>query len=134
MSLDLSKRTVKDILRRTRDESESVRKMAYERLQQVDIGALTINTRVTLLKAGITDRINEVSNACSKLLLERWLPSRNNEIIEILKLLDVETSEEKHIEIILNHILQSNAQINIPKPPYNSENLNSELVLLILCF
>lgn len=44
-SLDLSRKTIKEFLRRIRDNSDDVRTCAFERLHQVDLSALSIHAR-----------------------------------------------------------------------------------------
>ena len=119
-SIDLSRKTVKIILRRCRDTSEEVRKAAYERLHQVDIRALSIRQRVDLLKSGLTERSEMVQKCARTLLIDRWLKNRNNEIIELLKLLDVE-QYEKEAEIVLNAIFDAKVSLTVDPPPYTNQ-------------
>eukprot|EP01083_Nonionella_stella_P047551 127290_1 len=111
-SIDLSRKTVKIILRRCRDTSEEVRKTAFERLHQVDIRALSIRQRVDLLRSGLTERSDSVKKSCETLLIERWLKNRNNDIIQLLSLLDIEQYENE-AEIVINTILNNKIALTV---------------------
>eukprot|EP01084_Bolivina_argentea_P308188 532832_1 len=132
-SIDLSRKTVKIILRRCRDTSEEVRKTAFERLHQVDIRALSIRQRVDLLRSGLTERSDSVKKSCETLLIERWLKNRNNDIIQLLSLLDIEQYENE-AEIVINTILNNKIALTVDPPPYlNGNNFDNEHVFYWRC-
>ena len=72
----------------------------------------------------MTDRSEIVKEACGQLLIERWFKARNNDVIALLRLLDVETYE-KDVTIILRYILDKNVELKVDEPPYKSD-LNYE--------
>ena len=131
--LEISRPSVKSILRRCRDLSDDVRKCAFEKLHGVHLHALSIHARVNLLKSGLTDRSSIAQDACSKSLTMRWLPGVGNDIIKFLSLLDVENYENE-CETILRHILKENKEkgneivpLIVSKPPYlDKEKLTNE--------
>ena len=119
-SIDLSRKTVKVILRRCRDTSDEVRRAAFERLHQVDIRALSIRQRVDLLKSGLTERSESVKKSARDLLIERWLKNRNGNIIELLKLLDIEQYESE-AEIVIFAIFDAQTALTVDAPPYKND-------------
>eukprot|EP01084_Bolivina_argentea_P138577 243921_1 len=134
-SIDLSRRTVKIILRRCRDTSEEVRKTAFERLHQVDIRALSIRQRVDLLKSGLTERSEMVKKCAEKLLIERWLKNRDDDVIQLLKLLDIEEYESE-AEIVLNCIMDAKVALTVDPPPYTidkADNFDNEHLFYWRC-
>ncbi|CAN1228528.1 Condensin complex subunit 3 [Linum perenne] len=79
----------------TLDVSESVRKAAYCVLaNKFPLQSLSIKLRTLILQRGLADRSIIVSKECLKLLRDEWLSKCcNNDPIELLKYLDVETYE-----------------------------------------
>lgn len=58
-SLAMSKYTLEHVIKRTRDESEDVRKCAYNVLaKKVPFDRLSVEQRISILKAGLTDRFS----------------------------------------------------------------------------
>lgn len=80
---------------RTQDVTESVRKLAYRVLaEKVNIKSLTIAQRVQLLSNGLHDRSESIKEVCTKELLNGWLKSFDNDVVRLLKCLDVEGCTE----------------------------------------
>jgi len=80
---------------RTQDVTESVRKLAYRVLaEKVNIKSLTIAQRVQLLSNGLHDRSESIKEVCAKELLNGWLKSFDNDVVRLLKCLDVEGCTE----------------------------------------
>ncbi|CAN0913823.1 Condensin complex subunit 3 [Linum grandiflorum] len=79
----------------TLDVSESVRKAAYCVLaNKFPLHSLSIKLRTLILQRGLADRSIIVSKECLKLLRDEWLSKCcNDDPIELLKYLDVETYE-----------------------------------------
>ena len=73
----------------------SVRKTAYRILaEKVNIKSLTIAQRMQLLSNGLHDRSESIKEVCAKELLNGWLKSFDNDIVRLLKCLDVEGCTE----------------------------------------
>ncbi|KAK2143344.1 hypothetical protein LSH36_852g00004, partial [Paralvinella palmiformis] len=88
-------KTLGSILERTKDVKELVRKLAYQMIaEKIDIRALTIAQRVSLLREGLNDRSDMVKEACTSRLLQSWLSRYQGNILELLKYLDVENTLE----------------------------------------
>jgi len=127
--IDMNRITVQDVVYRVRDEEEIVRQYVYEKLQPVEPKALSIRQRVCVLGAGINDRNDKVRKSCSKLVVGKWLPSVDNNIIKFLELLDPEEYHDT-IDKVLIHLFdefdtQQELRID-PEPPYESaEQLTS---------
>ncbi len=80
-NIGISKITLPDILKRTRDVLPEVRKHAFATLSRLEIKNLSIAQRNTMVKNGLNDRDSSVREACLK-TLEEWLQSRGN-VIEV---------------------------------------------------
>ncbi len=97
--IGISKITITDILERTRDVHEEVRKHAYTVLgMKVPVDKLSISQRIILLKEGLRDRCESVQMACKELLCKHWLGTKSRSvdgnIIKLLHHLDIEENEE----------------------------------------
>lgn len=93
--ITLSTRTLPDVLRRVRDEKESVRKLAYQVLaQKVSIRALTCSRRLHLIQQGLHDQTESVKNVVKTQLLQAWLRAYQGNILEVLEKLDAIGSYE----------------------------------------
>ncbi|ESO95108.1 hypothetical protein LOTGIDRAFT_117517 [Lottia gigantea] len=100
-----STRTLAHILERTRDVNESVRQVAYCVLaEKIHIKSLTIAQRLQLLHEGLNDRAASVRDICSKKVLQAWLRSFSGNILDLLKSLDVNSTEI--CEQVLNTMFQ----------------------------
>jgi len=95
LNIALSSHTLEGIIGRTQDVTESVRKLAYRVLaEKVNIKSLTIAQRVQLLSNGLHDRSESIKDVCAKELLNGWLKSFDNDVVRLLKCLDVEGCTE----------------------------------------
>ncbi|KAF2353585.1 Nuclear condensin complex subunit 3 C-terminal domain [Trinorchestia longiramus] len=98
--------TLPDVLQRTRDKNNLVRRQAYVVLaQKVHIRSLQISQRVRLLSEGLNDRSDLVRVAVQKTLLNSWLRFVNGSILDLLTCLDVEAST-KVAELALDSLFQ----------------------------
>ncbi|XP_018023231.1 condensin complex subunit 3 [Hyalella azteca] len=87
----LNFQTLPDVLQRTRDKNNLVRRQAYIVLaQKVHIKSLQISQRVRLLSEGLNDRSDVVRVAVQKNLLNSWLRFVNSSVLDLLTCLDVE--------------------------------------------
>ncbi|CAN6478174.1 unnamed protein product [Victoria cruziana] len=95
LSMPPSNFTSLDIIERTLDPNESVRKAAYYVLaNKFPIQALSIKQRTVILQRGFVDRSPVVKKECMKLMKDAWLMKCcNGDPISLLKFLDVETYE-----------------------------------------
>jgi len=86
-------KTLPDILERTRDVRDVVRRQAYLVIsQKVHIRSMTIAQRVRLIAEGLKDRTEMVRVAVEKNLLQSWLRMVNGKVLDLLTCLDVEAS------------------------------------------
>ncbi|KAL8142120.1 hypothetical protein V2J09_015152 [Rumex salicifolius] len=104
LSFPPSNATSAAIIDCTLDVSESVRKAAYFVLaNKFPIQSLSIKLRTVILQRGLSDRSPAVVKECMKLLKDEWLlKCCNNDPVELLKFLDVET-----YETVGNSVLES---------------------------
>ena len=80
---------------RTQDVTESVRKLAYRILaEKVNIRSMSIAQRMQLLSNGLNDRSDSIKELSTQELLGGWLKSFDQDIIQLLKCLDVEGCTE----------------------------------------
>ncbi|XP_048230937.1 condensin complex subunit 3 isoform X2 [Ricinus communis] len=95
LALPPSNATSLAIINCTMDVSESVRKAAYYVLaDKFPLQSLSIKQRTVILHRGLGDRSIAVSKECLKLMRDEWLfKCCNDDPIELLKYLDVETYE-----------------------------------------
>ncbi|GMH13269.1 hypothetical protein Nepgr_015110 [Nepenthes gracilis] len=95
LSLPASNATSEAIIDCTRDVSESVRKATYFVLaKKFPLQSLSIKLRTVILQRGLSDRSPAVVEECLKLMKDEWLVNCcNNDPVELLKFLDVETYE-----------------------------------------
>ncbi|XP_021775152.1 condensin complex subunit 3-like [Chenopodium quinoa] len=86
----------------TLDVSESVRKAAYFVLaNKFPLQSLSIKLRALILQRGLSDRAPAVVKECLKLMKDEWLSKNcNNNPIELLKYLDVETYESIGVSVM----------------------------------
>ncbi|XP_074641099.1 condensin complex subunit 3-like [Tubulanus polymorphus] len=93
-SIATSTQTLPQILERTRDVKDVVRKASFIVIaEKIHIKALTIAQRIKLLKDGLGDRSDVVKEACASQLLQAWLRLYGGNILELLNCLDVEDAE-----------------------------------------
>ncbi|XP_071521422.1 condensin complex subunit 3 [Panulirus ornatus] len=85
--------TLPDILERTRDVRDLVRRQAYHVIsQKVHVKSLTIAQRVRLISEGLKDRSDMVRRCVEKTLIQSWLRMVNGSVLDLLTCLDVEAS------------------------------------------
>ncbi|CAI9110253.1 OLC1v1010247C1 [Oldenlandia corymbosa var. corymbosa] len=95
LSLPPSNATLAAVIDCTLDVSESVRKAAYCVLaSKFPLQSLSIKLRTIILQRGLADRSTAVVKECFNLMKDEWLVKFcNDDPIELLKYLDVETYE-----------------------------------------
>ncbi|KAK0049397.1 condensin complex subunit 3 [Biomphalaria pfeifferi] len=112
-SIAVSKLTLPAIIERTYDVHEKVRKTAYTVIaEKIPVKALTIEQRVQLLQNGLNDRSDIVKAACAKQLLQSWLCAFQGNILELLSLLDVQSSVAI-CETALTTLFKSSSILNL---------------------
>ena len=90
-----SKLTLPDIIDRVRDPNTNVRKKALLILsEKVLIKFITIEKRLFILKYSLKDDDISVVDTCTKRLLPSWLAFKENDIVKLLKALDVVEAPE----------------------------------------
>ncbi|XP_045585282.2 condensin complex subunit 3 isoform X1 [Procambarus clarkii] len=98
--------TLPDILERTRDVRDLVRRQAYSVLsQKVHLRSLTIAQRVRLISEGLKDRSDMVRSCVEKNLIQAWLRMVDGNVLDLLTCLDVEASVTE-AELTLKTIFQ----------------------------
>ncbi|XP_010670110.2 uncharacterized protein LOC104887214 isoform X1 [Beta vulgaris subsp. vulgaris] len=102
LSLPPSNATSLVIISCTLDVNESVRKAAYFVLaNKFPLQSLSIKLRALILQRGLSDRSPAVVKECLKLMIDEWLcKSCNNNPVELLKYLDVETYENVGVSVM----------------------------------
>ncbi|GLJ51847.1 hypothetical protein SUGI_1101390 [Cryptomeria japonica] len=95
LSLPPSNDTALDIIERTLDVNDSVRKAAYRVLaNKFPLQSLSIKLRTTILRRGLADRVPAVTAECVKMMKDAWLlKCCEGDPIALLRYLDVETNE-----------------------------------------
>lgn len=94
--------TLPEVIQRTKDVKESVRRVAYQVLaERVGIKSLSIDQRLELLQSGLKDRSNGIQLICKGKLLTNWLVSLGSNILALLQHLDVENAT-KTVQTVLN--------------------------------
>lgn len=90
-----SKLTLPDIIDRVRDPNANVRKKALLILsEKVLIKFISIEKRLFILKHSLKDEDITVVDTCAKRLLPSWLAFKENDIVKLLKALDVVEATE----------------------------------------
>lgn len=107
-----SKMTLPDIIDRVRDPSANVRRKALIILsEKVLIKFITIEKRLFILNYSLNDEDPTVMDTCVKRLLPSWLAFKENDLVKLLKALDVveatETMELMMDKIYGNHNLNT---------------------------
>ena len=99
-----SKLTLPDIIDRVRDPNTNVRKKALLILsEKVLIKFITIEKRLFILKYSLKDDDISVVDTCTKRLLPSWLAFKENDIVKLLKALDVVEATET-MELMLDKL------------------------------
>lgn len=134
-------KTLPDILERTRDVRDVVRRQAYLVIsQKVHIRSMTIAQRVRLIAEGLKDRTEMVRVAVEKNLLQSWLRMVNGKVLDLLTCLDVEASvKEAELALVTlfkdvsyQTIFENFEQLNESRL-INSEDLRPESSLFWRC-
>jgi condensin complex subunit 3 len=93
-SIGLSKITLEEIVGRTRDVKDDLRRHAFVILAtKVHVKVLTITQRMQLLRDGLNDRNERVRQACIDMVVNGWLPAREMDAVSLLQKLDVGVSD-----------------------------------------
>nr|XP_033804584.1 condensin complex subunit 3 isoform X2 [Geotrypetes seraphini] len=132
-----SAKTLPQIVGRTMDIKDAVRKLAYQVLsEKIHIRALSIAQRVQLLQQGLNDRSDAVKEVMQKKLLQAWLRFCNGDVLELLHCLDIENCSEVAISALnvmfalspINELVQNCKNLDDSKL-IPIENLSPENVL-----
>ncbi|RWS01908.1 condensin complex subunit 3-like protein [Dinothrombium tinctorium] len=109
-ALEPSKTTLTDFISRTRDVKDIIRKTAFLKIaQRIHVKSFTIEQRLNLLKNGLNDRSKHVRKVVETKLVDSWLQAYNNDIIELLTSLDIQSDPptiEKLLDVIFMQKLQ----------------------------
>ncbi|KAJ7517851.1 hypothetical protein O6H91_21G042500 [Diphasiastrum complanatum] len=107
MSMPPSNSTIADIVERSADVNEVVRKVVFTVLgSKFPIQSLSIRQRTTVLKRGLNDRQPTVRAECVKMLIDAWLTRDcGGDPFTLLRYLDVETNESVG-EAVLQQLLK----------------------------
>ena len=107
LAVEPSKDTMNEIIARTRDIKDTVRKAAFHKIaERVLVKQLTIEQRLLLIKEGLNDRSVAVKRVVEKELIMNWFKSCNNDLVKFLMLLDIQ-SDPKTIDKLLNILFHS---------------------------
>jgi condensin complex subunit 3 len=108
LSIPPSNATALDIIERTLDVNDSVRKAAYRVLaNKFPLQSLSIKLRTTILRRGLADRVPAVTTECIKMMKDAWLAKCcEGDPIALLKYLDVETNESVG-EAVMEELLKA---------------------------
>ena len=107
LAVEPSKDTMNEIIARTRDVKDTVRKAAFHKIaERVLVKQLTIEQRLLLIKEGLNDRSVAVKRVVEKELIMNWFKSCNNDLVKFLMLLDIQ-SDPKTIDKLLNILFHS---------------------------
>ncbi|KAF7389917.1 hypothetical protein HZH68_011774 [Vespula germanica] len=105
-----NQKTLHAALKRIRDVSDIVRKMAYDFISKITVRSLTIKQRNQLLNEGLKDRAESVRKCVEKVLLPIWLRYFNGMYIDLIKALDAEIGS--NVSILALNVLFKNAEID----------------------
>lgn len=117
LNIAITSLTLKHILRRIRDSSDSVRATAFRVLsEKVDVRSLSIKQKVSLVSAGNGDRSSTVRNIFTSMVRDQWLTSlsQNNDPVAVIGCIDPAEHEEE--AEALAHCL-----LGVPRPKENKE-------------
>eukprot|EP01018_Ginkgo_biloba_P038171 Gb_36529 [translate_table: standard] len=108
LSMPASNATAVDIIERTLDVNDSVRKVAYRVLgNKFPLQSLSIKLRTTILRRGLADRVPSVTAECVKMMKDSWLTKCcEGDSVALLKYLDVETNESVG-EAVMQELLKA---------------------------
>ncbi|KAK4302655.1 hypothetical protein Pmani_025270 [Petrolisthes manimaculis] len=112
-NIAISYQTLPDILERTRDVRDLVRRQAFLVIsQRVHLKSLTIAQRVRLISEGLKDRSEMVRMCVEKKLIQAWLRMVHGNVLDLLTCLDVEASV-KEAELAIKAIFLDVAYPNL---------------------
>jgi condensin complex subunit 3 len=134
-NIGIGKLTLPAIIDRTRDVKDDVRKVAFERLLRLPIKKIAIAQRTTILKNGLRERSVPVRATCVDMLIEQWLKQLDNDILQLLECLDVESSPDTS-ELVLETLFkeaEEHARDYKLNFKIDFENLTPESVLYWRC-
>lgn len=99
-SVAIADTTMPDIVDRTSDVNDEVRRVAYHVLAaKVPLQSMKIADRVLVLRRGLGDRVKRVADAAHQ-LLEHWLKtSAQGDVLKLLGMLDVELYEKEAVVV-----------------------------------
>jgi hypothetical protein len=104
-SIAVSKRTLGQILARTRDTRPELRLTAFQILEKkVALTMLTREQRTALCSVGLKDRERAIRHACFQMLEKNWLESCQGDLLRLLELL-TPTAEETG-ELVLRALMR----------------------------
>jgi condensin complex subunit 3 len=128
--LAVSPRSRDLVLERMHDVSPEVRKEAYGVVKsKFLLQSLTIKQRNFIVRTGLKERDDGVKKACSAVLLTSWLPAANDNIITLMRTLDV-LQYTQEVELLAAHLLKESGSKNkTPSPPYTQDELTPESAL-----
>ncbi|KAI1289891.1 Condensin complex subunit 3 [Halotydeus destructor] len=90
LAIEPTEHTIEDIILRTRDIKDSVRKVAYHKLAwRVDLSGLSIEQRVSLLQEGLSDVSPTVRRVVEKEMIANWFSKCEFDFEKLLSLLDI---------------------------------------------
>lgn len=110
-NISLSRLTLTEVMKRTRDADESIRQETYRILaQKIPFQKLSVEQRVDVVRSGLSDSSDRVRAACVEMIKSAWLPVCKGDIPTLLGFLDIEEYEEC-AEILLRTLLQDASDI-----------------------
>ncbi|XP_035740285.1 condensin complex subunit 3-like [Vespa mandarinia] len=109
-SMAKNQKTLHAALKRIRDVSDIVRKMAYDFISKITIRSLTIKQRIQLLNEGLKDRAEIVRKCVENVLLPIWLRYYNGEYIDLIHALDAEIGT--NVSILALNVLFKKTEID----------------------
>lgn len=83
MKLGRTEHTFDEILGRTRDVHEDVRKQAFAVIANIPLEELTLEQRMTVLNDGLYDRNEDVKAACTKMFCVSWFDQAGGDISKV---------------------------------------------------
>ena len=108
-NIAFSKKTLPIIIDRVRDMNSSVRRKALLILsEKVLIKFISMEKRIFILNYALKDDDQLVSETCCKKLLPSWLAFKENNIVKLLKALDVVEATET-VELMLNKMYENDS-------------------------
>ncbi|XP_067204623.1 condensin complex subunit 3 isoform X2 [Linepithema humile] len=139
-SMGKNQKTLQAALARTRDNDDTVRKLAYDFISKITVRSLTIEQRERLLKDGLKDRSEIVRTCVCDVLLPTWLRYYQGEYINLIHALDAGIGTE--IATLTLQMLFKNASVKtlLEQVPIDKstklipvKNLSNENVLYWKC-